>query len=77
MVWQQPELDLAPAVPSEHAPAPAIPPGSDFVLVNDGTVVLLTPISDAANAWCEEHIDPDAQRWAGAYVIEPATSTAT
>lgn len=43
----------------------------DFKFANHGSVTVLTPISEAAKAWIDENIDPDAQKWAGGVVIEP------
>ncbi len=43
----------------------------DFSLSDHGSIVLLHPLTFAARAWVEEHIDPDHQEWAGSVVIEP------
>lgn len=48
--------------------AQAIP---DFTLRNEGTITLLTPKSEEALAFVESHIDPEAQMFCDAYVIEP------
>ena len=32
---------------------------ADFVLHNEGSIVLLEPETDEAKAWAEEHIDQD------------------
>ena len=47
------------------------PAGVDFRIRNEGSIVLLKPISDAAREWVSEHIPEDAQEWAGAVVVEP------
>jgi len=44
---------------------------ADFKFANHGSVTVLTPISEAAKAWIDENIDPDAQVWVGGVVIEP------
>ena len=52
-----------------RADSPALP---DFAFANHGSICLLTPISNAATAWCEEHLPEDAQRWgACGIVVEP------
>lgn len=35
----------------------------DLRVRNEGTICLLTPVSDAGRAWCAEHIPQDAIRW--------------
>jgi hypothetical protein len=42
----------------------------DYQIRNEGTLVLLWPISDMAVAWCEENFADDSIRWSSAYVIE-------
>lgn len=42
----------------------------DFRVRDEGTLILLWPVSDEATDWVNEHIDPEATRWAGAIVIE-------
>lgn len=44
---------------------------TDFLFANHGSVCILTPVSEQAKEWADEHIDPDAQRWCGGVVIEP------
>lgn len=46
-------------------------PKPDFTFANHGSITLLKPVSDNAASWCEEHMPDDAQRFAGAYAIEP------
>jgi len=43
----------------------------DFTMANHGSVILLTPLSDAAGEWCAEHLPEDAARFAQAYAMEP------
>lgn len=45
--------------------------GVDFVLRHHGSVALLHPITAAAKAWIDEFMDPCAQRWGAAFVVEP------
>lgn len=42
----------------------------DFSFLDEGTIAVLTPQTDAARAWVDEHIDPDHMQWAGGVVIE-------
>jgi hypothetical protein len=44
---------------------------TDFTFANHGSITILTPISEAAQAWVDEHIPEDAMRWGGGIVIEP------
>ena len=43
---------------------------ADFSVQNEGTIFLLIPHTDSANAWIEEHIPEDAQRFGGGIVVE-------
>jgi hypothetical protein len=43
---------------------------TDFHLRDEGTLILLTPLSDAAHAWTCEHLPEDGVRWGRALVIE-------
>ena len=43
---------------------------TDFTLHNEGSIALLTPISEAGTEWVSQHIPEDAMRFAGAVVIE-------
>lgn len=36
-----------------------------------GSVVILTPHTDAARVWMAEHLPEDAPRWGRGYVVEP------
>lgn len=42
----------------------------DFSVSNHGSIFLLQPLTFAARAWIEEHVDPDHQEWAGGVVVE-------
>jgi hypothetical protein len=45
---------------------------SDFQIENHGSIVLLRPLTDAARAWADEHLDSgETQHFGGAVVIEP------
>ena len=44
---------------------------TDFLVQNEGTIIVLFPETDEAYSWVEEHINPDAQRWGrGGVVVE-------
>ncbi len=44
---------------------------SDFRIDGEGSIYILTPITQAAREWCGEHLPDDALRWgARGYVIE-------
>jgi hypothetical protein len=43
---------------------------TDFHLRDEGTLILLTPLSDTAHAWALEHLPEDGMRWGLAFVIE-------
>jgi len=43
----------------------------DFVILDQGSIVILTPQSQEAHDWLNEHIDTEnAQWWSGGVVIE-------
>jgi hypothetical protein len=42
----------------------------DFYVRNEGSLYLFRPVSDDADAWIEENIGEDAQRFGGAVVVE-------
>jgi len=42
----------------------------DFTVRNEGSIFLLTPHTDAARAWVEEHLPADAQTFGPAIVVE-------
>jgi hypothetical protein len=44
---------------------------SDIVLNDHGSIVVMTGVTPEGAAWLEEHLDPDAMRWGGGYVVEP------
>ncbi len=43
---------------------------ADFGVANHGSIFLLTPFTEAADAWAEEHLPEDAQRLGPAIVVE-------
>lgn len=44
----------------------------DFYFANHGSIALLTPLTDAAQAWVDEHIRSEETQFFGAgVVIEP------
>ena len=44
---------------------------TDITLSDHGSVVLAHLRTPAAEAWIADNVDPDAQRWGGAIVVEP------
>ena len=44
---------------------------ADIVVMNHGSIILLEPQDRNAEQWLEEHVDPDAQWWGPALVVEP------
>lgn len=45
---------------------------ADFILANHGSILVLTPTSDAGRAWRDEHLSgPETQTWGRGVVIEP------
>ena len=44
---------------------------NDFRVEYHGSIVLLAPVSEKAQAWCDEHMDKDALTFSDAYVVEP------
>jgi hypothetical protein len=44
---------------------------TDFIIDEDqGGLFMLTPVSDAAQAWVEEHLPDDTPRWGLALAVE-------
>lgn len=44
---------------------------ADFLVNNQGSIFILTPVSEAAIKWCDTHLPDDAQRWGrNGYVVE-------
>lgn len=43
--------------------------GPDFRVADHFSIVLLTPLTPAAVAWCDEHLPEDVARWAGSIAI--------
>jgi hypothetical protein len=43
---------------------------ADFVIQNDGTILLFRPLTDAAREWLEANVQEDAQWFGGALVVE-------
>lgn len=42
----------------------------DFTVSCHGSVYLLTPVTECAQEWANDHLPEDAQRFGHAYVIE-------
>jgi hypothetical protein len=45
--------------------------GTDFGVANHGTIVLLQPLTRAANEWIAANLPADRLHYAGAVIIEP------
>ena len=43
----------------------------DFTLRDEGSLFLLRPNTDEAVMWCESFVEPEAQWFGGALVVEP------
>jgi len=43
----------------------------DFDIQNHGAIAILTPCTEYAHDWVDEHLPDDAMRWGGGVVIEP------
>lgn len=43
---------------------------ADVTVVNDGTLFLFTPQTDAAREWLQENVQEDAMWFGGALVVE-------
>lgn len=45
---------------------------ADFFLSNQGSIALLTPLTEAGKVWADEHLNgEETQHWGRATVIEP------
>lgn len=44
---------------------------SDFSITNHGSILLLLPLTDAGNAWADEHLPDNAQMFGKSIVVEP------
>jgi hypothetical protein len=42
----------------------------DVLIRNEGTLFLFCPLSDRAKAWIDDHVQPDAQWFGTALVVE-------
>lgn len=51
---------------TQHATGKAV----DFTVVGGGSVFLLTPLTDDAKNWSDEHIDPEAQKLGNGIAVE-------
>jgi len=43
---------------------------TDFSVSNQGTIFLLTPLTEAAKEWTEQHLSHDRQSWGPSVVVE-------
>lgn len=48
-----------------------VPEAPDVRVVDSGSIVLLTPLSAAAQDWFDEHLPEDRPMLAGATAVEP------
>lgn len=45
---------------------------SDFTVRDHGSLVLVFPVSEAAEAWADEHVgNEETMTWCGGIVVEP------
>ena len=45
--------------------------GQDYLLVDHGSLVILTALTAEARDYLDERMPDDAPRWAGGYAVEP------
>jgi len=50
----------------ERIPATEI----DIRVMDEGSIVVLWPVSELAVDWLASNLDPDAPRWGGGFVVE-------
>ena len=43
---------------------------ADFLVNNQGSIFLLTPVTEAATEWADEHLPEDAMHFGNAIVVE-------
>jgi hypothetical protein len=43
---------------------------SDFLVANHGSIFTLTPLTEPASVWIDEHIGDGAQCWGAGIVVE-------
>ena len=41
-----------------------------FKIMNEGSIILFEPLTDAARSWWSSNVDPEAQTMGHAYVVE-------
>ena len=58
------------AQPLHHALVERAGEKADFQLIEQSTIFLLEPLTDAARAWVQDHISADAIRFGPAIVVE-------
>lgn len=51
-------------------------PAHDFLFANHGSVCLLTPLSEAAQAWRDEYLPGEVPTFGGGIAIEPRYANA-
>jgi hypothetical protein len=47
-----------------------IPLAPDVLVHNEGTLFLFCPLTNSAKTWVNQHVDPDAQWFGNALVVE-------
>ena len=45
-------------------------PEHDYIVDHHGSLVTITPVSEASKQWCYRHLPEDAPRWGIGYAIE-------
>jgi len=43
---------------------------NQFKIINEGSIILFEPLTDAARSWWSSNVDPEAQTFGQAYVVE-------
>ena len=43
---------------------------NQFKIMNEGSIVLFEPLTDAAQDWWSSYVDPEGQTWGRSYVVE-------
>jgi hypothetical protein len=64
-------MTLTDGRPTVSSPGPRIPAKDvDFRLRDEGTILLLYPISDDAVGWVDEFLPSDRTTWGGGIIVE-------
>lgn len=44
---------------------------TDFTLVDHGSIVIITPLSQQATEWTDTYLSEETQWWGAGFVVEP------